>query len=143
MSIYLRGKCRINLVIKRGQIFTNKSTNLIFTENQEPNTMRQPSKMKKGKIQITRIKMMMSTYPALSLINTLLNKSQTDPVNSEISWKNKISTLPYMTILIEFKKSAKIAQIMVTKGKDTTILFLFSSFKYLKMMTSVHSSKTP
>ena len=142
MSIYLRGKCRINLVIKRGQIFTNKSTNLIFTENQEPNTMRQTSKMKKGKIQITRIKMMMSTYPALSLINTLLNNSQTDPVNSEISWKNKISILPCMTTLIEFKKSAKIAQIMVTKGKDTTILFLFSSFKYLKMMTSVHSSKT-
>ena len=105
--------------------------------------MRQPSKMKKGKIQITRIKMMMSTCPALSLINTLLNKSQTDPVNSEISWKNKISTLPYMTILIEFKKSAKIAQIMVTKGKTITILFPFSSFKYLKMMTSVHSSKTP
>lgn len=139
----LIGKCRINLVIKRGQIIVNKSINQIFTENQELNIMNQPSRMIRDKNQITRTKMMMSTYPALSLINTLLNKSPIDPVNFEILWRNKISTLPYMTILTGFKKSAKIVQIMVTKAKVIIILFLSSSYKYLKMMTSVHSSKTP
>ena len=139
----LIGKCRINMVIKRRQIFTNKSTNLIFTENREQSTMKQQSRMIRGKTQITRTKMMMSICPALSLINTLLNKSQIDHANFEISWRKKISILPCMITLTGFRKSAKIAQIMAIKGKTTTILFLFSLSKSLKMTISVHSSKTP